>query len=1081
MAFSDTEIQASVEQIILSSIRRPYDTLGVRRTDITFTDVQEAAAGVFLLNRNAPFYVLFLATRRLIEAVNDEMEVLNSLIDAVSAVGNNVLPIEDLTSLSNAQAALLEIESAIGQRDEAFKEITSVPAYVRFENNVNQFLDSAGKNVKAGGQIVQTPQEARNNIPGLVTSLETSHGELITSVELVRDAMENFAAVNLPALAAQGVISRARQVLDDRVEELGLMSPVERLEIVRQVVLDLLTQKGLVKGFGSFAGPAAVFDVEGTGTPFSDSTHLATPARLETELTGPYGMNERTNILDFFLDATFTAKATNLSVDSITQAPNVFEANFNKAAGFGALVMVPGDVIYVQTGVNALSRWVVKTVGPTVVTAVGDHDPNTPDPNPTVNVWPAPTQTVAMAPALTAKLEGFLAEPFDIHVAGGGFPATNVFIFKIDNTTVTVVLVADPTKTAQDVADEINTAIGIQAPGKPVEAEAYLSPLKYENQVNISHVVATTYRFTVLAGNLDGLNIQVGDVVRITSGPDFATLLTISAVQAGPGSTFVDASSGGVIASSGTRQTIQIGPALRKVRIACIDPPSCLGALTRLEVSTATTNTAAGTLGFGKGLFSQTRKVPVRELVADFNQRAGTRVTASSTTTLDFTGKLKTVPLLPQKLVAYKFSGVADVSVAGLNVTITSSGLLASGVVVGDVVAFRSGADLGEKVTVVTVTDTTITGVQAGLTTGTGVSIEIGPNISSPVGKTVHIDAGANAGDYEVSFADSIPFDLTVTQNLPLNAIGTAAVEMTGTVGRESAAFSSTNTTTASKVLALGSALNVFFVGVAGGPAVGTSPWFKLPEVPSKLQVGDKVQVYNPTYNVPRTVYVIDSIDKSLKVVGIEPEIASNESWTFSQKIPVPFALLVAGTVSDSTSMEDRLDTWINLPVNQASYFIDLNRFINPLLVNTNPTAVQVSDALNKLKELAKVMTAQAAELYGGVGSNTLDSILFDYSVPIEPSVDVLIKGFLEKGADRAVDILLSGDFSSFFGLTADQSSYAGNMLEAIRDIARSDLPVDKFNRPEANKGKLLVNTTSEDFETESSDISKDKPVAPPV
>jgi hypothetical protein len=95
--------------------------------------------------------------------------------------------------------------------------------------------------------------------------------------------------------------------------------------------------------------------------------------------------------------------------------------------------------------------------------------------------------------------------------------------------------------------------------------------------------------------------------------------------------------------------------------------------------------------------------------------------------------------------------------------------------------------------------------------------------------------------------------------------------------------------------------------------------------------------------------------------------------------------------------------------------------------------------------------------------------------------VDTLIQGFLEKGADRAVDILLSANFSGFFGLSADSSSYAGNMLQTLRSMAREDLPINKFNRKESVQGKLLSSAASDDFEFSSSDIEKTVPVNPPV
>jgi len=1062
MPFTSEEILSSVESIVLSSIRRPYDTLGVRRTDVTFTDVQEAAAGVFLLYRNAPFYVLLLAAKRVSELVVSEGNLVQQLLDAVQATGRDVFPIEDLTPLANARAALLELEGAVGQRKQSFKSIEKVPAFVRYESNLSSFLSSAGGNVKSGGQIVQTPQEARTIIPGLVTQLKDSHTALLKNVKLVQNGITDFGSLNLPALVAAGVISRARQVLTDRLSELEALTPTERLEVIRSVVLDLLSQKGVVKEFGSFTGPSSVFDISGTGQAFSDSTHLATPAKSVAGTGGPYPLTLASTVLDFFLDAPFVAKLTTFPLDSITQGTNVFEANFNKAAGFGITVLV-GDVIYVQSGPNTGTRWVVKTVNPTFLVAVGESNPVTPSVGSTIDLWPAPSASVPLATSLIAKIEGFLPEPF-VTDGSTGLGVATTFIFKIDAVTVTASITSGPAVSAATVVGNINTAISAQAPGKPVAAETYFSPLKYDSSISISFVAGTTYRFTVLAGSLDNLGIFVGDKVKITSGPDLGTVLTISAIGPGP-IQFVDASSGGAIASSGTRQTIQIGSPFLKVRLVCNDHAAGLSSLLRLEISTLSTNTAAGILGFGKGLFSQTRLVRVPELVKDFNQRT-LAVVASSVSALDFTGTLRTDPFFPTKIVAYKFSGKASVAILGptATVTVSAGGLLAAGVEVGDLLVLRSGPDPDEFAAVTTVTDTVITCSSVGLNVATNIDIEVGENFPmSFVGRTIHVDSGPNDGDYEVTFQGPVPFDFTVSQNLPLYKTGQATpVVMQGTIGLEFAAFSSLAPTVASRVLVKGSAAGLFYTGGTSPVAIGSSPWFKLPEVPLTLQAGDTIQTFATQYNVPTAVYVLSSVERSALVVGIEPEIVSNESWTFSSSIPVPFAQLMAGTVSDASVLSNALGGWLSLAVNQSAYFIELAGFLNPLLVNTNPTNVQVNDAVNKISSLSQALT---------LDEDSLVNILGGYKTDTVGAVDTLIQSFLEKGADRAVDILLSANFTGFFGLSSDTSSYAGTMLSSLRDVAREDLPINKFERAEAVKGKLISAAESDDFEFSSADI----------
>ena len=65
---------------------------------------------------------------------------------------------------------------------------------------------------------------------------------------------------------------------------------------------------------------------------------------------------------------------------------------------------------------------------------------------------------------------------------------------------------------------------------------------------------------------------------------------------------------------------------------------------------------------------------------------------------------------------------------------------------------------------------------------------------------------------------------------------------------------------------------------------------------------------------------------------------------------------------------------------------------------------------------------------------------------PVE-AVDTLLRSFRENGADRAIDLLLDCRFAEFFGLKEAEASYAGELAERMRELAREDLPVSKYGR----------------------------------
>ena len=238
--YTTEEIQAAVAKIVRTSIRRQYGALGNRRTDITFSDVQDAAAGVFLLNPNAPYYVVLLAVRRLLELLETCKETLADLNDTVLAMDRVVEPVDGLSQLGNARSALTALSSASASRESAFTDIEQVPAYKRLDQSTSRFLSQHGKNLKSGGSIVQTPAEARGRVAALITTAKEQYTEVLRRAVLLRDAIANYDSMNLPATLAETVLENSHQVIGDAYDALEALAPDARLELLRSVVLDVL-------------------------------------------------------------------------------------------------------------------------------------------------------------------------------------------------------------------------------------------------------------------------------------------------------------------------------------------------------------------------------------------------------------------------------------------------------------------------------------------------------------------------------------------------------------------------------------------------------------------------------------------------------------------------------------------------------------------------------------------------------------------------------------------------------------------------------------------------------------------------
>lgn len=1071
MPFSADDIQASIEKLVLSSIRRPFDTLGTRRIDVSFSDVQEAAAGVFLLVPSAPFYVAFLGAQALLTQITSEMVLIDALFDAIDATGRSVFPIKDLTSLSNASTALFELEAAVGKRSQNFRTIENVPAYQRFKTNLDQFLSTAGANIKANGAIVQTPQEARAAIPGLVTSLQAAHAELVRRVAVLTNALDDYAKVNLPALVAAGVISRARQLVQQHTQTLEGLDETDRLRVIRSIVLDLLSSKAVVKKYGSFVAPSSVLSITGTGAPYDDAFRPALGATAVGDLNGPFSVISGRNTVDLRLDTAASAKVAGL-VDSITQA-NGYKAQFNRALGsFVADGVTIGDVLYVLGGPNSNTRWMVLSVATNALQAMGSTIPQAAGPT-SVEVWSKTTESIPLSLSYVAAIEGSVREPFNPI-----FGASDTITLGISGAPATLVLAAGA-QSAQQICITLNSQLAGLGFGSEVVAEPYLSPLRYDGIVDIV-VGGITGTFTLQSGQLDGLGIGGGDLIQILSGPNAGLVVTLTTVDGAPPVTFVRGDDAALVTAAGVR--VQIGPAGRKIRVRYQSPASALASSRTLSVGSDPLSAgAAFVLGFPTGATFTSRQTRAAELVVDLNskmararaERVLTPVTAATS------GRSK--PDSTSAVVLYKFRGQGAVTAAPSTVVVElDGGLLSAGVEVGDSLVLRSGANPDSVWAVTAVTDVSLTAT-SGITTtsSTAVDVEVGPTLSAPVGRLLQIASGPNVGEYAVRGAGAAPFDLLIDGALPVFKDSfTQPVFFSARLCAETISVSSKNTTIASRVTMNGAG-SLLLSSAAPLVGSGTTTWLKLPSVPADLRAGDHLDVYLSDYKTPSESFELLLVDKAGGIVQLDHPISSVTSWVFGDQAP-PFARLRSGRVFDYSILQTQLTAWASLPVNKPAFFIELNRLLNPLLVGANPTDAQLNDARALLLTAASVLSTAGAVRASSPEAATLEAALEGYVVELVPEVDTLLKTFKEKGSDRAIDLLTEGRFTTFFGLSLDGASYAGDMQEKMRLVARQDLPVRKVDRDDASASRQVAEVEDVDYEYSTEDID-DVQIDPPA
>ena len=996
--YTEQEREEAIGKIVRTSIDRLYGALGNRRTDVVFGQVQDAAAGVFITQPNAPYYVVDLANAILAEYVEEALNVLVDLEDTVRATDRRVSPVSSISSLANARGALGSLSSAAAARTTSLTRIQDVPAYKRFEQSTARFLADHGKNIRSGGNVVQTPEEARSRLAGLVSGIEEQYNDILRRVEILAGAIADYDALNLPAALSNSVIANSRDVISERFDQLDALNERDRLEILRDVVLDILTARAAVAGFGSLSPTVLFLYFTGQGGVFADEDHPAIAAALPADNYGPYVILDNTE-LNFLVDGT-TAITVNL----------------------------PGSYV--------------------------------------------------------AEVDSFIQEDYEVTVA-----ETDTFVIRATGESdVTVALSPNATVSAQEIADDINTALG---GAHPVEAAPYSPQLYLQGEpVQLTSIVGSECDMLRLAGDWSTLATEpaLDDWVYIEDPdvPDNTAWYVVTALNL-PTEIRLTHTTGVPLESLTGSAVADINQGGRAVRLTFRDSdrePSVDGEwsislpVTDLDVSEDTKELYRNTLynlGLVPDVSISSTKTPAQSIVDFVNDNPaiaplGTaRIQASREFNATFyTGTARTEPTDALLVVlATSYSGLTVAPLGGTSASFT--GLDTAGVSVGDYIAIRTAVD-NDVTNWGEITTVGVGSVEASMNVAvvaeSDVVVEIGSDFSTGPFPSQLIVANdpvdPNDGTYEVVGVGGIlgsgpPFELTLARPLILQTtLGYQPRELSVQYGQYRVVFSSTSTLldSALEVLDTSSGGSILW-GVLPSKDVGATVWFQLPSAATGVESYDMLEFKDTNAEAVSFSRTIENVEGNLLELT-EPLFVDMSPYTTTQNAQAPSARIRKKRKDNYNIYQASLEQWLGLPASNArKYFGDLRKLLNPIIVNSNPTLSSVQAAVQQVQALTSHLTV-------------LTAYLAAYEAPLIEQVDRIIETYQQQGADRAVDTLLEARFSDFFGLSQAQASYNGNLRLALREVNRDDLPLTKQGRNPG--GTLLASYEEPNYEYDITD-----------
>jgi len=294
--YTSEEKQAVIDRFLLGRVSTPRTSLGARDVLTAREDVYSLLTTTLLLKPDSYFYAVWLAKNRLEALRRKQVAALEYILadSTKAALGRRGRAVKNTAELTNAQAALLNLNSSLNSGTLGSSSRELGPEVSRFRRSIERFVrDELQNNVVEDGEITETADEVRSRIRSLWTDCQARHEEMVELAGLIRDAISNLSQVRLPEKAVQSVVTRLRE----RLEELSSSLETDKsLTSHREAMLELLVMRTLLTRVSSFRIPQEVLAPLSGDSPTVSGVRGTTPASITATVSGGYNLAPSDNI-----------------------------------------------------------------------------------------------------------------------------------------------------------------------------------------------------------------------------------------------------------------------------------------------------------------------------------------------------------------------------------------------------------------------------------------------------------------------------------------------------------------------------------------------------------------------------------------------------------------------------------------------------------------------------------------------------------------------------------------------------------------------------------------------------------------